>query len=337
MSWAFGPLTLLVLAAALYAFTLDDGLRPGELQGGDLITHQYAQVEGRPSNAPGYPLYTMGGWLWFHAGRLLFGPGSNPISILASYSTFWALVALWLLYELILELAGRRDGTTRAAAWLASAFLAVIYFFWYYAVTTEQYTSAVAWTLAAFLLAFRWQRERRTGYLFALALLAGITLAHMVTLVLALPALVWLVLREEPALLRRPRLLLGLVATGVAPLLSYLFIYAAGEAHPEWRGASLQAARTWDWFWSFVSTRQGQDELTWSLRPFFSASFPSLIPRELTWPGLLGGLAGLLTLAAANPRLQGANAPDRERARPTTAARGSHRGHPRDLPCLLLD
>ena len=57
------------LFAALYLFTLDDGLRPGELEGGDLITHQYAQVQGRPSNAPGYPLYTMGGWLWFHARR----------------------------------------------------------------------------------------------------------------------------------------------------------------------------------------------------------------------------------------------------------------------------
>ncbi|HUW09353.1 MAG TPA: hypothetical protein VM537_06450, partial [Anaerolineae bacterium] len=37
---------LLVLSCALilYGTTLDDGLRPGELQGGDLITHQYAQV-----------------------------------------------------------------------------------------------------------------------------------------------------------------------------------------------------------------------------------------------------------------------------------------------------
>ena len=54
-------------------FTLDDGLRPGELEGGDLITHQYAQVQGRPSNAPGYPLYTMGGWLWFRLTGGLFG------------------------------------------------------------------------------------------------------------------------------------------------------------------------------------------------------------------------------------------------------------------------
>ena len=47
--------SLLVLAAALYLLTLDNGFAPGELVGGDLITHQYAQVEARPSNAPGIP------------------------------------------------------------------------------------------------------------------------------------------------------------------------------------------------------------------------------------------------------------------------------------------
>ena len=34
---------LLVLAAALYLVTLDNGFAPGELVGGDLITHQYAR------------------------------------------------------------------------------------------------------------------------------------------------------------------------------------------------------------------------------------------------------------------------------------------------------
>ena len=64
-------LALSVALLILYALTLDRGLQPEELRGGDLITHQYAQVQARPSNAPGYPLYTMGGWLWFHSIRTL--------------------------------------------------------------------------------------------------------------------------------------------------------------------------------------------------------------------------------------------------------------------------
>src|SRR5215213_9775690 len=98
--WA--GVVLLALALALYLLTLDNGLTPGELVGGDLITHQYAQVEARPSNAPGYPLYTMGGWAWFHGLRSLsVALGNalpNPILILSSYSTLWAILALGLLY-----------------------------------------------------------------------------------------------------------------------------------------------------------------------------------------------------------------------------------------------
>ncbi|MCB0048466.1 MAG: hypothetical protein KDE24_02840, partial [Caldilinea sp.] len=78
---------LLVLALLLYALTLDNGLQPEELVGGDLITHQYAQVQARPSNAPGYPLYTLGGWLWFHTLRPLVGlttsAAPNPLPILS--------------------------------------------------------------------------------------------------------------------------------------------------------------------------------------------------------------------------------------------------------------
>jgi hypothetical protein len=350
---------VLVLAfAVLYLVTLDNGLRLGELEGGDLITHQYAQVQGRPSNAPGYPLYTMGGWLWFHAGRALLGPASNPIPILSSYSTLWALLALWLLYRLILEVTGRDDRGCWPVAVLVTAFYGLTYFFWYYAVTTEQYTSAVAWTLAVIYLAFRWERARLDRYLLGIALLVGVGLAHMVTVLLVVPPLLWFLLsadghrgfpgwslragrstarpnQEPPAkqsqhwesiegvsahdtdrdcfvaenaprndatrtaasssVLRRPKLVGLAVGLAILPLLSYAFVYLAGAAHPEWRGAGPWAS-TWHWFRSFLSTRQGRGELTWSLAPFLTAEFPALLWREMTGPGLLLGLAGLAAL-----------------------------------------
>ncbi len=299
--WATDPgrcagVVLLVAFAGLYLTTLDNGLRPGELVGGDLITHQYAQVQGRPSNAPGYPLYTMGGWLWFRLGRLLLGPDANPIAILAGYSTLWALVALGLLYGLILEATGRRTGQGNwPVALLVTAFYGVTYFFWYYAVTTEQYASSVAWTVAVVWLMFRWERERRDGYLLAIALLAGVALAHQLTLPIILPPLLWWALRAEPRLVRRPRLIAAALGLAPVPLSSYLYVYLAGAIHPEWRGAGTWA-NAWDWFWSFVSTAQGRSELTWSWTPFLTAEFPALIWRELTVPGLLAGLCGWATL-----------------------------------------
>ena len=119
--WWIGAV-MLIAAGLLFGLTLDNGLQPGELEGGDLITHQYAQVQARPSNAPGYPLYTMGGWLWFHSIRGLWQAlglnNPNPIPILSSYSMLWALVALWLLYRILCHLT-RSTRQPTGDGWLA--------------------------------------------------------------------------------------------------------------------------------------------------------------------------------------------------------------------------
>ncbi len=285
---------LLALAFALYMWTLDDGLELRELKGGDLITHQYAQVQGRFSNAPGYPLYTMGGWLWFHGWRAILGRGSNAVRLLSSYSTLWALVALAILYALLVKLLRRWT-----LAFLLTGFYAVTYFFWYYAVTTEEYTSAVAQTLLFVWLAWRWDEKLDSGdergalrYVRWLALLTGIGLAHMVTVLLIVPPIAWYILSRRPDYLRSRRLLLEVVALAALPLVSYAYVYVRGAQHPEWRGQGNWHS-TWQWFWSFVSTSQGRSELTWHIFPIFTREFPSLTWGELTLPVLAGGLAGI--------------------------------------------
>lgn len=286
---------VILLAACLYLVTLDTGLRPDELSGGDLITHQYAQVQARPSNAPGYPLYTMGGWLWFRLAGFLFGWALNPIQRLASYSTVWALLALFVLYRLILH-------TTRGnwpLATLSTAFYATTYFFWYYSVTTEQYTSAVFQTLLIVWLAFRWDEAQTRGeagdrYLLGLAFVVGTCLANLVTTLFILPPLLWFILSRRPDLLRRPDLIARGTGLLLLPMASYAFVYARGAAHPEWRGAG-QWPSAWAWFVDFLTTQQGRNELApgLSLAHFFTDEFPSLIWGELTGVVLVVGLAGL--------------------------------------------
>jgi hypothetical protein len=291
--WA--SLVVILLAAILYIFTLDTGLRPDELSGGDLITHQYAQVQARPSNAPGYPLYTMGGWLWFHLTSPLLSWALNPVQRLSTYSTLWALLSLAVLYHLILR---ATRGNWPIAA-LSSAFYATTYFFWFYSVTTEQYTSAVFQTLLIAWLAFRWDEAETQGqpgdrYLLLLAFVIGTCLANLVTTLFIVPPLLWFVLDLRPDLLRRPKLILGSALVLMLPMISYAYVYARGAAHPEWRGEG-QWPSTWAWFLDFVTTQQGRDELAPGLvfDRFFTAEFPSLIWGELTWIVLIGGLVGL--------------------------------------------
>ncbi|HMN30229.1 MAG TPA: DUF2723 domain-containing protein, partial [Caldilineaceae bacterium] len=176
-------------------------------------------------------------------------------------------------------------------------FYAVTYFFWYYATTTEQYSSAIAQTLAIVYLYLLWRDDLRvaestgqTNALLmrtcALALLCGLSLAHMLTVAFLVPPLVVVMLWEAPWLLRRPRFVIGAILAAVLPLLSYSYVYWRGAAHPEWWGAGdWQTAR--QWFWAFISTAQGREELGWGFEPgrtFFGNQFPELIWLELSLP-----------------------------------------------------
>ncbi|MBE7471945.1 MAG: hypothetical protein DPW09_19850 [Anaerolineae bacterium] len=290
----YGLGVLLIAAALLYLLTLDNGLRPDELTGGDLITHQYAQVEGRPSNAPGYPLYTLGGWLWFRLGRFLLSWALNPIQILSLYSTLWGLASLLVLYLILLRVTRRQW----PIALLLAAFYAVTFFFWYYTVTTEQYTSAVLQTLLIIWLAFRWDEQPHDSALLWLAFLAGTMLANMVTTLFILPPLLWFIFSkgDQPTLFR-PKLVLTAIILALLPLLSYLYIFLSGTLHPEWRGAG-EWPNAWAWFVDFLTIQQGRDELApgLSLQNFFTAEFPALMGQELTWPVFFGGLVGLAFL-----------------------------------------
>ena len=316
-------IVLIIVCLLLYALTLDNGFRPQELEGGDLITHQYAQVEARPSNAPGYPLYTMGGWLWFHGIRMglriLGNPLPNPIPILSSYSTLWALLALWLFYRILCRTT--RDAQAPAGnwplAWALSLFYAVTYFFWFYATTTEQYSSAVAQTLAIVWVYLVWREKWGAGRdgicptpplrhaatpplftLFLLAFLCGISLAHMLTVAFIVPPLVAVVLWDAPWLLRSLKAVVGALVAALLPLLSYLYVYVRGARHPEWWGAG-EWTTTQEWFWTFLSTAQGREELRWGFEPWcgvWDGGFPALMGQELSWPLIVIGLVGIAWL-----------------------------------------
>ena len=286
------PWLMVLTAGTLYLATLDTGLRPDELTGGDLITHQYAQVQGRPGNAPGYPLYTMLGWLWFRVGGWLLGWALNPVQILSFYSTLWSLASLWVLYQLLIlpEVTGRNW----LLATLLTLFYASTYFFWYYSVTTEQYSSAIFQTLLLVWLVFAWEARPANHLLWLMAFLCGTMLANMLTTLFILPLLLYLIFSRRPDILRNVKLMGQTVAIGLLPLLSYAYVYLRGAQHPEWWGEGSWA-NAGDWFIRFISTRQGRDELTpgLTLRHLITPEFPALIWGELTWPVLIGGLIGL--------------------------------------------
>ncbi|MCO6452513.1 MAG: DUF2723 domain-containing protein [Caldilineales bacterium] len=296
-----GLIGLLACAAILYFVTLDNGISPGDLMGGDLITHQYAQVQARPSNAPGYPLYTMGGWLWFHGWRLLL-PGANPTAILSSYSTLWSLLSLALLFMLLYKLTAKN----LIVSFGLGAYYAVTYFFWYYSVTSEQYTSAVLLTLGIVALALAWDQAPKDAYLVGLAFLFGVALAHLVTVLFVAPGVLAFVLTKQPDLLKRPKLILKAIFAALIPLLSYAFVYMRGAQHPEWRGQG-DWTTAGQWFLDFISTQQGRNELTWALSPL-GGGFPEMVWAEISIVILALGVVGWALLGQRHLLLFGSTA-----------------------------
>ena len=145
-------------------------------------------------------------------------------------------------------------------------------------------------TLAILALALAWEQNPRDRYLYGIAFLFGVSLAHMVTILFIAPGILLFILSKQPKLLTRFKLIATSLIVGLIPLLSYAFIYVRGAQHPEWRGVG-DWPNAWAWFLAFVSTQQGRDELTWALGSF-TDEFPRLIWQELSIVLLVVGIVG---------------------------------------------
>ncbi|HAJ34699.1 MAG TPA: hypothetical protein DCL15_03240, partial [Chloroflexi bacterium] len=120
----------------------------------------------------------------------------------------------------------------------------------------------------------------------------------MLTVAFIVPPLVIAILWERPQVLRDWRLVLACIVAALLPLVSYAYVYLRGAAHPEWWGAGAWANAS-EWFWSFVSTAQGREELLWGFQAscaFFDGGFPALIWGELSIPLLVVGVTGIALL-----------------------------------------
>ena len=281
---------VILISLVLYLLTLDNGLEPWQLGGGDLITHQYAQAQLRFANAPGYPLYTVLGWIWFQAGRAVLWPFFSPTEILSLFSTIWGLSTLAVLYVLLLKATERN--------WLVSGLVTFLYattfFFWYYSIASEEYTAAVLHTALIILFAFRWDKSREDKYILLLALLVGLALANLITVVLAVPALLFFIIKAEPGIVRRGRLVAKSAVLALLPLLSYGYVYLRGARHPEWWGEGEWSSSV-AWFVDFLTIRQGRGELSFSLGGWGPEPLTHVFV-ELTVVGLVAALVGIAFL-----------------------------------------
>lgn len=246
------------------------------------------------AHAPGYPLYTLSGWLFSH----LF-PVSSVAFRMNLLSGIFGAAACGVVYVMALRLTSRH--VVAAAGALALGFS---YYFWLNALAAEVYTLDALLFAAIILAAAWWRDEMSVQRAAVVGLLVGLSLSNRTSTALVLPALLAFVWMSGE---RSPKAYAAAGAGLLAGLAFYLYLplrSAAGAsfAPGEYRldGTLVPAdLATWSGFWSHVSADQFQSDVwAYSLAdlPGEIATFGGWLAGSFLLVGLPLGVMGIIRL-----------------------------------------
>ncbi len=201
------------------------------------------------AHAPGYPFYTLLGWLFSHA--FVVGDVAYRMNLL---SAIMGAGTIALVYLVARRLTGRVLPSLAAALMLAFS-----YWFWLNALAAEVYALDTLLLAGTLLFLLQWRDRQRPAALFASALLFGLSLATRTASLLFLPAFgLYLLLCPKPG---RPMVWLGVPIFLMLGLLFYLYIPLDFRTQPayvwstffQWTGNPPPDLATPRGFWHLVS------------------------------------------------------------------------------------
>jgi Protein of unknown function (DUF2723) len=211
--------TVFVLSATIYLATMAPTVT--FVDSGELIAAAQSLGVAHP---PGFPLYTL---LAHLATTIPAGTVAQRVHVVSALSAALAAATLTMLALEVLRRQGPRrmgapDVVAAAAGGLLFAFSRTL---WSYATVAEVYTLSIAMVLIVALLVLRWSSRQEDRSLYVAGALFGLALGvHHVTVVLTVPALLWLVYRA-----RGGRFLVGktMLATTLVALTAATLVYAS--------------------------------------------------------------------------------------------------------------
>ncbi|MFH0964075.1 MAG: DUF2723 domain-containing protein [Planctomycetota bacterium] len=282
-------LAVAVAALVVYLFTLARTIT-GE-DSGEFISAAWTWGVCHP---PGYPLYTLLGKL----ATVLFPFGSIAFRV-NLLSAILGCLAAGALSLLVIRVTG-----SRLAAWAAGLALAVSLQFWSLSVVAEVYTLHALLLVIQLLLLASWSEAPRNGPLLLFAFFFGLSLTNHPTMVGLAPVYAVYVLLVDRSVVKKPVLILSMLALFLLGLSPYLLLLLRSRAgpFPNWghlRTLSDLAGHVLRRQYAGVTTEEGRSvalllgELG-AVARYFAAQF--------TWLGAGLALAGfLLHLARGKP------------------------------------
>ena len=177
---------------------------------------------------PGYPLYTLIGYVFSHIpiGSIAFRV--NLLSVVAHTLT------LFFLFVTLMKIT-----RNRAASIVSVAILGFSSLFWFYSLMAEVFPLsslfAVLLILVAILVRDRWVSGNRTGserlFLF-FAFLCGLSLTHHHTILLIFPALLLFILHPLIEVIRKPKRLISAILLFLLSLVPYIYLPIRASMNP---------------------------------------------------------------------------------------------------------
>ncbi len=238
----------------------------------------------------GYPLYTMLGAAMVTGLRLI---GLNPAVSASLPSTLFSLIALSILYALLLARTRR--------PWLAASIvlaLGLTQTCWLHSVIAEVYSLVLLFTALIAWWVFKDERDWTLRDWLLSALILGFGIGHHRAVAFLIPGLaVWLAPQVWQQRRRLPLILLLGALVFAATFVVYLYLPVRAWAGAEW---VYGQPGSWVGFWEQFTGAEAQIMMV----PPDSAAdlgrhitfIVGVLIGELTWPGLVIGVAALIGL-----------------------------------------
>ncbi len=284
-------LLLVLVVSLLYGVTLQPDINGSQDRyAEDVGEFQNVLAQWGTAHPTGYPLYALSGATFTSLLRAL---GVAPA---AAASAFSALVSIGALAGIHLLLCEWQVAPALAAG--TTLLLAVLFPFWLHASIAEVYALLIGFIVLVYLIVARWQADRKASHLYHLAFVVGLAVGHHRLALLALPALaIYAGPLVVSALRERPARLVPAVASLLAASLVYLYLPIRAWTGGTWL---YDQPGTWEGFWRIVTAREYGPLVQPADSSVAEAALTQVLDAlvaGLTWPILIGGLAGLVLSA----------------------------------------
>ena len=189
--------------------------------GGDVGDFLSASIVMGVPHAPGYPLFTILGFL---LSRINFITPAFMIGLISVFSGAFGILFFYFLSFTFTK--------NKLISLISSLILGFSYYYWFYSEVAEVFALNNLFAISLILIALRYSFTKNVKYLFLLSFLASLSLTNHQTIVLLFPSILVLIASTLIKDLRNPKNIVFCLLSLLAGFIPYLYVPFAAAHNP---------------------------------------------------------------------------------------------------------